>query len=183
MKDNGFCVRQTNLSESGACIGRRVHAINVASGRCQMPHRQNRRLVVIWISILLLLTFTPTMNHHDPSSSSSTPISHLIRLPPELIDNVLLHVPPHLLQRTALSLLQVFPDYPLSLRHLWTHLIVGRAQQLMPLWRKLKEEGAKVDGGMTKPVKTFAMVSVSRRRSLTRSGILERRCRHLEQVS
>lgn len=93
------------------------------------------------------------------SSTISNPsIPHILRLPPELIDHLLDHVPPPLLSRTALSLIQVFPDYPLSSRHLWTHLVVHRAGQLMPLWKKLKVEGKKVDGGMTKVVRTFASV-------------------------
>jgi hypothetical protein len=95
-------------------------------------------------------------------SSPAAPIVDIepliTRLPPELIDYALSHVPPELLQRTALSLSQVFPDYPLSSKHLWAHLIVYRAQQLVPMWMKLKEEGKKPDGGMTKAVKTFSMV-------------------------
>jgi hypothetical protein len=91
----------------------------------------------------------------EPSSSSS---SLLTRLPPELIDTLLTHVPPDQLQRTALSLLQVFPDYPPSSRHLWTHLIVSRPGQVMPLWRKLKDEAKKDEKGMIKHVETFCMV-------------------------
>lgn len=40
-------------------------------------------------------------------------------------------------------------------------MIVHRAQQLMPMWKKLREEGKKVDGGLTKEIRTFWQVSQS----------------------
>lgn len=40
-------------------------------------------------------------------------------------------------------------------------MIVHRAQQLMPMWKKLREEGKKVDGGLTKEIRTFSQVSQS----------------------
>ena len=89
------------------------------------------------------------------STSASSPFT---TLPPELFDTLLSHVPAHQLQRTALSLLQVFPGYGLSSRHLWTHLVVHRAGQIMPLWKRLKEESKKDDRGMIKHVETFCMV-------------------------
>lgn len=97
------------------------------------------------------------MSNEDPTST----LPLLFRLPPELIDNLLDHIPPRLQQRTALSLIQVFPDYPISSRNLWRHMIVHRAQQLMPMWKKLREEGKKVDGGLTKEIRTFSQVSQS----------------------
>lgn len=106
-----------------------------------------------------ILSFAYCLSSTMTDLTASSPIPFLLRLPPELIDQLLDHVPADQLQRTALSLIQVFPDYPLSSRLLWKHMIVHRAQQLMPLWKKLKDEGRKVDGGMTKGVRTFASVS------------------------
>ena len=82
----------------------------------------------------------------------------LAQLPPELVDVVLTHVPPELLKRTAASLIQVFPDYPLSSKHLWTHVVVNKAKQLMPLWKKLRLEQKK-DLGIENGVKTFCQQS------------------------
>jgi hypothetical protein len=94
----------------------------------------------------------------DPSTSTAVVPSPLTRLPPELFDTLLSHVPPDQLQRTALSLRQVFPDYPLSSRHLYTYMVVHRPEQIKPLWRRLKEEMQKEGGGLTKHVNTFTMV-------------------------
>lgn len=82
----------------------------------------------------------------------------LAQLPPELVDVVLTHVPPELLQRTAASLIQVFPDYPLSSKHLWTHVVVTKAKQLMPLWKKLRVEQNK-GLGIENGVRTFCQQS------------------------
>ena len=94
----------------------------------------------------------------EVQASSSSASSRFTNLPPELFDTLLSHVPAHLLQRTALALLPVFPEYGLSSRHLWTHLVVHRAGQITPLWRRLKEEAKKDEGGMIKHVQTFCMV-------------------------
>ncbi|WVR03704.1 hypothetical protein IAU60_000699 [Kwoniella sp. DSM 27419] len=89
-----------------------------------------------------------------PESTEESTIPLILRLPPELIDDLLHQVPPNERQVTALALKRVFPDHPISSRHLWTHLVVYRAGQLMPLWRKLKE-----DEVMRRGVRTFAMQS------------------------
>ncbi|OCF44090.1 hypothetical protein I317_02043 [Kwoniella heveanensis CBS 569] len=88
------------------------------------------------------------------SSTETTTIPPILRLPPELIDDLLYQVPPNQRQVTALALKRVFPDYPISPKHLWNHLVVYRAAQLMPLWRKLKHDEA-----MRRGVKTFSMQS------------------------
>ena len=93
----------------------------------------------------------------DVRAASRTPAA-ITKLPPELIDHLLTHVPPEVLQRTALSLIQVFPDYGLSSRHLWTHLTVHRSKQLLPLWRRLQQEQKKDVETMIDVVKTFCMV-------------------------
>ncbi|WVQ93645.1 hypothetical protein IAU59_000721 [Kwoniella sp. CBS 9459] len=86
--------------------------------------------------------------------AETAPTPLLLRLPPELIDDLLYQVPPNQRQVTALALKRVFPDHPISSRHLWNHLVVYRAAQLMPLWRKLKSDEAMRNG-----VKTFSMQS------------------------
>ncbi|WVQ78905.1 hypothetical protein IAT38_000996 [Cryptococcus sp. DSM 104549] len=97
---------------------------------------------------------------HPASPSTPTPtapspsLPPILQLPPELIDHLLTQVPPDILQLTALALTRVFPDHFISKRHLWKHLVVYRAGQLMPLWRKLQE-----DEGMRDGVRTFCMQS------------------------
>jgi hypothetical protein len=102
-----------------------------------------------------------------PPTPTPTPpaIPLLHRLPPELIDHLLEHIPPQLLQRTALSLAQVFPPDTISARYVWKHLVVGRPGQLMPLWMKLKEEVGKGERGGVRHVKTFCQVSESSKSS------------------
>ena len=89
------------------------------------------------------------------------PLAPIQHLPPDLIDYVLSFVPPEELQRTALSLLKVFPDYPLAPSHLWKHVVVHRKQQLLPLWTRLKSERQKDDGDMSKATRSFHMVNES----------------------
>lgn len=80
----------------------------------------------------------------------------LLRLPPELLDTVLDHIPPADLQRTALALLRVLPPGTLSDRHLWKHLVVRQKNQLMPLWQRLKAEGKRESGGAIRWVDSFS---------------------------
>ncbi|WWD16385.1 hypothetical protein CI109_100811 [Kwoniella shandongensis] len=82
------------------------------------------------------------------------PTPPILTLPPELIDHLLSLVPPQSLQRTTLALLRVFPQHPFASKHLWTHLVVYRKEQLIPLWRKLKE-----DEGMRDGVASFTLQS------------------------
>ncbi|OWZ26459.1 hypothetical protein C349_06949 [Cryptococcus neoformans var. grubii Br795] len=95
-------------------------------------------------------TLSPSLSPH----LSSDVLSPILRLPPELIDHLLTLVPPSLLQLTALSLLKVFPEHNISKRHLWRHIVIYRAGQLMPLWKKLKEDEA-----MRVGARTFALQS------------------------
>ncbi|OCF75120.1 hypothetical protein I204_03969 [Kwoniella mangroviensis CBS 8886] len=87
------------------------------------------------------------------SSQDQQPLPLILQLPPELIDHLLSLVPPAHRQITSLSLTRVFPDYPISTRHLFEHLIVYNPRQLWPLWRKLKsindgeQEDPRSDGG------------------------------------
>ena len=88
---------------------------------------------------------------HDEAED---PIPALRRLPPELIPTILSHVPPRLRTRTALALATVLPDYPVPQKQVYEHVVVGRAGQIMPLWKKMKDD--EVGAGM---VRTFALVS------------------------
>ncbi|WVO24336.1 uncharacterized protein IAS62_005700 [Cryptococcus decagattii] len=90
--------------------------------------------------------FSPPLPLEGPSS--------ILCLPPEVIDHLLTLVPPSLLQLTALSLLKVFPEHNISKRHLWKHIVVYRAGQLIPLWKQLKEDEA-----MRVGARTFALQS------------------------
>lgn len=64
-------------------------------------------------------------------------MSYIERCPPELWELILAFCPPSNLQRTTLSLLQALPRAPISLRLLYTHLSVGRPDQLWPLYKHL----------------------------------------------
>jgi hypothetical protein len=134
-----------------------------------------------------------TRNDHTDTSATTdepVPVPLLLRLPPELIDYLLSHIPPQLLQRTAVALLSVFPDSPISNRYLWKHLVVGNPKQLKPLWTRLAHEEKRVDppGGVTQGIETFCMVSCvscggnQLGTELILAGIVERRCRSVEQV-
>ena len=68
-------------------------------------------------------------------SPPPAPIPPLLLLPPELLSLILSHVPAQQYQRTALALHKVLPDHGLAEEHLWRHVIVKRAEQLMPLWK------------------------------------------------
>ncbi|ORX35255.1 hypothetical protein BD324DRAFT_582139 [Kockovaella imperatae] len=95
----------------------------------------------------------------DAGSASKAVSASITKLPTELIDQLLNHIPPDQLQRTALSLIQVFPEYGLSTRHLWIHLVVHRGKQLIPLWRRLQRDRKVDDGRMSQMVRTFCMKS------------------------
>jgi hypothetical protein len=81
-----------------------------------------------------------SLSMNDDAGSSSLSLSPIHRLPPELIDSLLLYVPHDQLQYTALSLSNVFPNLAISDRHLFTHLRVGRPEQLRPMWERLRRE-------------------------------------------
>ena len=81
---------------------------------------------------------TPPEEDSTPNDMSSLAPIH--RLPPELVDSLLLYVPADQLQYTSLNLKQVFPELAISERHLFTHLRVGRPEQLRPMWERLRRE-------------------------------------------
>ena len=65
---------------------------------------------------------------HDLALTSTTP-SYILSTPAEIFDAILTHVSELHLQRTALSLLSVFPHVPVSINHLWRHVVVGKEGQ------------------------------------------------------
>ncbi|KAL7415312.1 hypothetical protein BDY24DRAFT_413458 [Mrakia frigida] len=92
----------------------------------------------------------------DATTTTSTTPSYILSTPAEIFDGILNFVSPFHLQRTALSLLSVFPHIPVSINHLWKHVVVGKEGQLMPLWRRMREEDGEERG---KRVKSFEMRS------------------------
>jgi hypothetical protein len=96
-------------------------------------------------------------------SSSTTPTLHttLATFPPELIDAILETIPGDKLQRTALSILQVFPDLPISKTHLFRHLRVSRKEQLVPMWKRLMKDEEENKGQLLAAVRSFTMASWS----------------------
>lgn len=67
----------------------------------------------------------------DPSTilTTTTTPSYILSTPAEIFDAILTHVSELHLQRTALSLLSVFPHVPVSVNHLWRHVVVGKEGQ------------------------------------------------------
>ncbi|CAK9785509.1 hypothetical protein CC85DRAFT_286676 [Cutaneotrichosporon oleaginosum] len=103
---------------------------------------------------------SPTDPASDATAESSAAESSLLAdLPSELVHVILDHVPPEEQQRAALALRRVLPHHPVSSAHLWNHLVVHHPRQLLPLYRKLKEEAGREGGGATTLVKTFAQES------------------------
>ena len=102
---------------------------------------------------------SPDHRKKDTSIASDVEIPPILRLPPELFDTFLHHVPPQDLQSTALALSRVFPDHPISRVHLWKHVVARNPAQMVPMWRKMREmKGKRKDGG-PEATRTFSMVS------------------------
>lgn len=96
---------------------------------------------------------------HASSDAEPAAAATLADLPPELLDHILSHVPPRQRQRAALALAQVLRHHSPDTRHVWAHMPVSGARQVMPLWRRLMAEQTKARGGGAAVVKTFGMVS------------------------
>lgn len=123
---------------------------------------------------LVLSTTSPRMDNAESGPSRRRPssaahssddggearreVAPILRLPPELFDSFLHHVPPQDLQSTALALSRVFPDHPISRLHLWRHIAARHPKQMRPMWRTMKEmKGKRKDGG-PEATRTFSMV-------------------------
>ena len=65
----------------------------------------------------------------DQTVATTTTPSYILSTPAEIFDAILTHVSELHLQRTALSLLSVFPHVPVSINHLWRHVVVGKEGQ------------------------------------------------------
>lgn len=95
----------------------------------------------------------------DGAGSRDGDVAPILRLPPELFDSFLHHVPPQDLQSTALALSRVFPDHPISRVHLWRHVVARSSGQMMPMWKKMRDmKGKRKDGG-PEATRTFSMAS------------------------
>ncbi|TXT07510.1 hypothetical protein VHUM_03230 [Vanrija humicola] len=100
-----------------------------------------------------------TTGDANTNTEHTTTGTTLADLPPELLDHILAQVPPRERQRAALALAQVLRGHAPATAHVWAHLPVGSARQVMPLWRRLMVEQGKARGGGAAVVKTFGMES------------------------
>lgn len=99
--------------------------------------------------------------------SSSSDASHLddserttiYDLPPEIVDLFLENVSPSELQRTALSIQQVFPELAVSESHIFRHVRVTSPSQLKPLWQRLREDRYEAEGRLIRAVRSFTMAT------------------------
>lgn len=117
-----------------------------------IPRLQARRLHLALLSDLSAAAAT--------SMGSLTPPKPIaLRLPAELWDVILLeHTPREHVQRTALSLLIVFPTAPVSHLSLWRHLVVARPEQLLPLYQLVRPLEAR-ESEECRAVRSFEMRS------------------------
>lgn len=98
---------------------------------------------------------TIVLSEKDQTDSSIPPI---LRLPPEIFSHFLDHVPPPLLQRTALALHQVFPDARVTEEYLWRYVTVRKGDQLVPLWHAARKRRIRVEEeGLRARVAGFVM--------------------------
>lgn len=72
-----------------------------------------------------------------PSSTPARYASVYDLLPPELIDNVLSHLPRSALQHTALALTRAVPTAGVTLQHLFTAIRITRDEQAVQLVKRL----------------------------------------------
>jgi hypothetical protein len=101
----------------------------------------------------------------DRSSSSDS--SHpeepekttIYDLPPEIVDLFLENVSPSELQRTALSIQQVFPELAVSESHIFRHVRVTSPSQLKPLWQRLRVDKYEAEGRLIRAVRSFTMAT------------------------
>jgi hypothetical protein len=104
-----------------------------------------------------------TDTHDHSSTSDSDPEepekTTIYDLPPEILDLFLENVPPSELQRTALSIQQVFPELAVSDSHIFRHVRVTSPSQLKPLWQRLREDKYEGEGRLIRAVRSFTMAT------------------------
>lgn len=110
----------------------------------------------------------------DQNDEIQAPIPPILRLPPELFDHLLHHVNPEDLQSTALALSRVFPDHPISRTHLWRHVVARNKDQMIPMWRKMRDMRGSVRGG-PEATRTFSMVCLLTIRYTSQSLLMVRK--------
>ncbi|WVW80278.1 hypothetical protein I302_102256 [Kwoniella bestiolae CBS 10118] len=123
------------------------------------------------------LQVASTKEQEKDVEGQPSPLPLLLLLPPELIDHLLSLVPPSHRQITSLALTRVFPQYPISERHLFEHVVVYNARQLWPLWRKLKSINDHAQShSQVDPLSSHEDLGVgvdTKGRSITRSGAIK----------
>lgn len=99
-----------------------------------------------------------TLSLDQGTSTNNPETAPILRLPPEIFSSFLEHVPPHLLQRTALALHQVFPDARVTEEFLWRYVTVRKGEQLLPLWHAARRRRERIEkDGMRGRVEGFVM--------------------------
>lgn len=148
-----------SLFKLHACSPRRID--RQASHSChRIPGKMDRKSS---LATSFCHNMTKTSTSSDPTQSTANndeqqvPIPPILRLPPELFDHLLHHVNPEDLQSTALALSRVFPDHPISRTHLWRHVVARSKDQMIPMWKKMREMRGSARGG-PEATRTFSMV-------------------------
>jgi hypothetical protein len=102
--------------------------------------------------------FETPASKYDDYEERETEKTTIYDLPPEILDLFLENVSPSELQRTALSIQQVFPGLAVSESHIFRHLRVTGPSQLKPLWKRLREDKSEGEGRLIRAVRTFTML-------------------------
>ena len=103
--------------------------------------------------------FETPASKYDDYEERETEKTTIYDLPPEILDLFLENVLPSELQRTALSIQQVFPGLAVSESHIFRHLRVTGPSQLKPLWKRLREDKSEGEGRLIRAVRTFTMAT------------------------
>jgi hypothetical protein len=97
--------------------------------------------------------------HDDEQPVDEPEKTTIYDLPPEILDLFLENVSPSELQRTALSIQQVFPELAVSDSHIFRHIRVTSPSQLKPLWKRLREDKFEGEGRLVRAVRSFTMAT------------------------
>lgn len=103
--------------------------------------------------------FDMSPSEYDDDKASGSEKTTIYDLPPEILDLFLENVSPSELQRTALSIQQVFPELAVSDSHIFRHIRVTGPSQLKPLWKRLREDKAEGESRLIRAVRSFTMAT------------------------
>lgn len=103
--------------------------------------------------------FDMSSSEYDNDKASGSEKTTIYDLPPEILDLFLENVSPSELQRTALSIQQVFPELAVSDSHIFRHIRVTSPSQLKPLWKRLREDKAEGESRLIRAVRSFTMAT------------------------